>query len=110
MNTNLQPGVQALLDHVANAKSDPQPNSATSQLRAKWAAARKQRPAPGEPMTPTPPREWAGEPAFQLPGEWLGMRSIPPAIMGRHWMTMGETGSGKTVSAVQPLTHSLLTY
>lgn len=23
MNTNLQPGVQALLDHVANAKSDP---------------------------------------------------------------------------------------
>ena len=108
--TNRQPAVQALLDHVANAKNGPQPNSATSQLRAKWAAARKKRPVPGEPMTPTPPREWAGEPAFQLPGEWLGMRSIPPAIMGRHWMTMGETGSGKTVSAVQPLTHSLLTY
>ena len=109
-NMHVQPAVQALLDHVANAKNGRQPNSAISQIHAKRASARKKKAAPGEPMTPTPPLEWAGEPAFQLPGEWLGMRSIPPAIMGRHWMTMGETGSGKTVSAVQPLLHSLLSY
>lgn len=102
--------VQALLDHVANAKNNPQPNRAIEKLRTKSAAACRKRAASGEPMTPTPPLEWAGEPAFQLPGEWLGMRAIPPAIMGRHWMTMGETGSGKTVSAVQPLLNSLLSY
>lgn len=111
MSTNTaSQAVQALLDHVESMQNGPQPNGATSPPRSKWAASRKKRAAPGEPMTPTPPLEWAGEPAFQLPGEWLGMRSIPPAIMGRHWMTMGETGSGKTVSAVQPLLHSLLSY
>lgn len=34
-STNLQPTLQAPLDHIANTKSDAQPNSATSQHGAK---------------------------------------------------------------------------
>lgn len=62
------------------------------------------------PMAPSPPLEWADEPDFALPGEWLHMTSISPAMMSRHWMVLGETGSGKTKSVILPLLNSLLEY
>ncbi|WP_146164910.1 hypothetical protein [Desulfonatronum sp. SC1] len=62
------------------------------------------------PMVPSPPLEWANEPDFVLPGEWLGMTSISPKMMSRHWMVMGETGAGKTKSVILPLLCSLLEY
>lgn len=65
---------------------------------------------PDNPMVPSPPLEWADEPDFALPGEWLSMTSIPPSMMSRHWMVLGETGSGKTKSAILPLLNSLLEY
>ena len=67
-------------------------------------------PYPDIPMVPGPPLEWAEEPDFALPGEWLSMTSISPSMMSRHWMVLGETGSGKTKSVILPLLNSLLEY
>jgi hypothetical protein len=62
------------------------------------------------PMVPSPPLEWGDEPDFALPGKWMDMTSISPKMMSRHWMVMGETGSGKTKSVILPLLNSLLEY
>jgi hypothetical protein len=35
---------------------------------------------------------------------------LAPAFMSRHFLVLGETGSGKTKSVVEPLTHTCATY
>lgn len=62
------------------------------------------------PRPPAVPLEWNGEPDFQMGFEWLGRSVIPAQEMSRHWLILGETGSGKTRSAVMPLLHALLRY
>ena len=60
------------------------------------------------------PLEWADEDEAYpfVVDEWasIGLPSISPRIMSRHFLITGETGSGKTVSAVKPLLKSALTY
>ena len=58
----------------------------------------------------TAPRDWGSEPDFQMGFEWLGRTAIPAHEMSRHWLIMGETGSGKTRSCVMPLLDALLGY
>jgi hypothetical protein len=44
--------------------------------------------------------------------EWsaIGAEALSPRVMSRHFLITGETGSGKTVSAVKPLLTSALAY
>ncbi len=44
--------------------------------------------------------------------EWSAIeaKALSPRIMSRHFLITGETGSGKTVSAVKPLLRSALAY
>ena len=58
----------------------------------------------------TVPQDWNDEPDFQMGFEWLGRTAIPANEMSRHWLIMGETGSGKTRSCVMPLLDALLGY
>lgn len=58
------------------------------------------------------PDEWsADEPSFHVP-EWssLGCSEIRPDQMSRHTLVLGETGSGKTKSAIFPLVGAGLEY
>ena len=60
------------------------------------------------------PLEWGDDDeAFSfVVDEWasIDFPSISPRIMSRHFLITGETGSGKTVSAVKPLLKSALAY
>ena len=60
------------------------------------------------------PLEWGDDDeAFPfVVDEWasIDFPSISPRIMSRHFLITGETGSGKTVSAVKPLLKSALAY
>lgn len=56
------------------------------------------------------PFEWSVDsPEFEIP-EWsnLGYNKIPAPEMSRHFLILGETGSGKTKSAIIPLMKSIL--
>lgn len=56
------------------------------------------------------PFEWSiDSPEFEIP-EWsnLGYKKIPASEMSRHFLILGETGSGKTKSAIIPLMKSIL--
>ncbi|MBS1681666.1 MAG: DUF87 domain-containing protein [Bacteroidetes bacterium] len=58
------------------------------------------------------PKEWNGkEQKFQV-SEWLNLdyAEIKGQDMSRHFLILGETGSGKTKSAIIPLLNSILTY
>lgn len=60
----------------------------------------------------TPPLEWkTSHPPFEL-SEWeaLEANQLEPEFMSRHFMILGETGSGKTKSAVMPLLKAILEY
>lgn len=59
-----------------------------------------------------PPREWTGaEPDVRIP-EWdaLNQGEISPSVLSRHVFIIGETGSGKSKSAVIPLLRGLESY
>ena len=61
---------------------------------------------------PRPPIEWTGtEPPFLIP-EWgpLGASTLPVQAASRHTLVLGETGSGKSKSAVIPFTLAALRY
>ncbi|MHB8240332.1 MAG: type IV secretory system conjugative DNA transfer family protein [Vulcanimicrobiaceae bacterium] len=55
--------------------------------------------------------EWSShDPRFEIP-EWRSLNSaMRPQDMSRHFLILGETGSGKTKSAVIPLLKSALAY
>jgi hypothetical protein len=64
------------------------------------------------PLSLQPPLEWSHvDPPFLVP-EWrmMGFDRIRPADASRHFIITGETGSGKTASAVLPLTRAALRY
>lgn len=58
------------------------------------------------------PREWTPlHPPFRVP-EWstLGKPLIPAQEMSRHVLATGQTGVGKTISAIKPLLRAAFTY
>ena len=58
------------------------------------------------------PLEWTSEaPPFRIP-EWrgLGRGTLRPGDASRHFLITGETGSGKTKSAILPLVAAALRY
>jgi hypothetical protein len=57
------------------------------------------------------PRPWADEPDVIIP-EWdgLGLGRLRPEQLSRHVLITGETGSGKTESAIRPLLRAVLRY
>lgn len=58
------------------------------------------------------PHEWkADDPPFAVEG-WteLGIDRVEASAMSRHFLILGETGSGKTASGVKPLLRSILSY
>lgn len=61
-------------------------------------------------MENTTPLEWSNDaPEFNIP-EWKNLRNdkVPAAHMSRHFMILGETGSGKTKSAIIPIMKSII--
>jgi type IV secretory pathway TraG/TraD family ATPase VirD4 len=58
------------------------------------------------------PYEWRdSDPAFIVPEfAALGCGAIKPAFMSRHFLILGETGSGKTKSGIQPLLRAAARY
>jgi len=66
----------------------------------------------GDLATPIPPSPFTGnESPFQVP-EWdgIGMGELSPDVLARHMLITGETGSGKTLSAIEPLLRSVVRY
>src|SRR5690606_25780253 len=69
-------------------------------------------PAPIPEMRMKEPVEWTGdEPDFLIP-EWesLGCSAFKPADASRHFLVLGQSGSGKTKSALLPIAKSALRY
>lgn len=61
-------------------------------------------------MSDLAPLEWdENAPDFEIP-QWknLNFSSVPAAQMSRHFMILGETGSGKTKSAIIPIMRSIV--
>jgi hypothetical protein len=57
------------------------------------------------------PLEWTGsEPPLVLNLPWFRKCTIPMALLSRHVMATGESGSGKTRSCIAPLLGPLLRY
>lgn len=57
------------------------------------------------------PLPWRYEPDLHIPElENVGLARIPMAEFGRHTLVLGETGSGKTISIVQPILRAVLRY
>lgn len=58
------------------------------------------------------PKEWNGKEAKFKVNEWssFGLSEMSGEDMSRHFMILGETGSGKTKSAINPLMNSILNY
>lgn len=58
------------------------------------------------------PLEWSdADEAFPfVVPEWesLGLASISPKVMGRHWLVLGDSGSGKTKSVIVPIAGAAL--
>jgi hypothetical protein len=64
---------------------------------------------------PGPPRPWTDADPLLDPGvlgvlDDEGNTGWSPALLARHLLVTGETGSGKTVSAVEPVLSGLLAY
>ena len=60
------------------------------------------------------PLEWSDEDELFpfLIDEWreIGAATLSPRLMSRHFLITGETGSGKTMSAIKPVFRSALQY
>ena len=58
------------------------------------------------------PIQWEAEPNFEIAGvDRMGFtRGVPPSIMGRHFLFLGETGSGKTANGLIPTTIGIAGY
>ena len=64
------------------------------------------------PIAPDAPLEWTGQEPDLIVPEWeaLGRARLRPEQASRHFLILGESGSGKTRSAVLPLARAALRY
>ncbi|NPA72872.1 MAG: TraM recognition domain-containing protein [Gammaproteobacteria bacterium] len=52
----------------------------------------------------------ANENPIQLPFELFGKKEVTPEFMSRHILIMGESGSGKTASMIEPILEGLISH
>ena len=62
-------------------------------------------------MPDATPNPWRDEPDFLVPElAPIGLDRIPPEHLSRHYLVTGESGAGKTDSALRPILRAVLRY